>query len=81
MVKQILMWLVFAWLWWAIIFYSAALAEMFGRVGWFEKNLWWTRNGYVMVGFGVVVIGFLILFGVIPTSAPTQNLWTLGTGA
>jgi len=80
MVKQILMWLVFAWIGWAIIFYSTALAEAFGRVSWFEKNLSWTRNGYVIIWFGIVVIWFLILFGVIPTSSPVQNLGAVGTG-
>jgi hypothetical protein len=29
-----------------------------------------TRNGYVIVGFLIVIIGFLILFGVFPVSQP-----------
>ena len=57
-----------------MVFYSAILSDAFGRVAWFEKNLGSTKGGYVILGFGIMIIGFLILFGIIPTSSPTQNL-------
>lgn len=74
MAKQILIWLVFAALGAALIMYSTAIAELFGRSAWFEKNLWGTRNGYVLIWFGVVIIWFLILFGVIPTSSSVDSV-------
>jgi len=79
MLKQILVWLVVALIWAAIIYYAQPITETFGTVSWFEKNLWSTRSGYVIVWFGIIVIGFLILFGVIPTTSPTENLVSLGT--
>ena len=77
MVKQILIWLVFAALGGAMIMYSVPLSELFGRVAWFERNLWSTKNGYVLIWFGVIIIWFLILFGVIPTTSSTETLGTI----
>ena len=74
MLKQILLWLFIAWLGWMMIYYSPGLSDMFGRVSWFENNLGGTRNGYVLIWFGIIVIGFLILFGVIPTTSPINNV-------
>jgi hypothetical protein len=54
----------------AIIFYSQGVAEMFGRMDWFERNLWSTRNWYILIGFAIIVVGFLIMFGMIPLSQP-----------
>jgi len=74
MFKQIVMWLFIVWLWGVLIYFSQWVAEMFGRVDWFERNLWSTRNGYILAGFWMVVMGFLILFGVVPVSwvSPTD---------
>ena len=68
MFKQIIVWLFIAWLGGVLIYFSQWVAEMFGRVDWFERNMWSTRNGYILFGFWVIVIGFLILFGVVPIS-------------
>jgi len=74
MARQIIIGLVIAGMWWSIIYFSSYLAEVFGNIAWFDKNLWGTRNGFVVCGFGIMVIWFLIVFGVIPTSSPTDNL-------
>ncbi len=72
MVKQILVWLLVAWAWWALIYFSQGVADMFGRVDWFERNMWSTRNG-IISWFLIIIIGFLILFGVFPVSAPVTD--------
>ena len=79
MAKQIIIWLAVAGIGWSIIYFSSYLAEMFWRIEWFEKNLWGTRSGFVLFGFLIMTIGFLVLFGVIPTSSPTENLWWFTT--
>ncbi|MEI8092520.1 MAG: hypothetical protein WCG98_10625 [bacterium] len=53
------------------------MVEAFGRIPWAENKLGGTRNGYVLVGFIVIIIGMLIMFGVIPTTSPADNLPTL----
>ena len=73
--KQIIIGLVIAAMWWSVIYFSSYLADIFWNIAWFDKNLWGTRNGFVVSGFGIMVIWFLIVFGVIPTSSPTDNLW------
>ena len=74
MAKQIMIGLVIAGMGWAVIYFSSYLADIFGNIAWFDKNLWGTRNGFVICWFGIMVIWFLVLFGVIPTSSPTDNL-------
>lgn len=74
MARQIIIGLVIAGMGWSIIYFSSYLAEVFGNIAWFDKNLWGTRNGFVVCGFGTMIIWFLIVFGVIPTSSPTDNL-------
>ena len=75
MARQIIIGLFIAWMGWAIVYFSGYLADIFGNIAWFDKNLWGTRSGFVIFGFIIMIIGFLILFGVIPTSNPTENLW------
>jgi len=79
MAKQIIIGLVVAWIGWSIIYFSWFLAEMFWNIAWLEKNLWWTRNGLVIAGFTIMVIWFLVLFGMIPTSAPMDDLGGFNT--
>jgi hypothetical protein len=50
------------------------MVETFGSIPWAERHLGSTRNGYLLVGFGLMVLGMLILFGVIPTTSPSGNL-------
>jgi len=74
MARQIIIGLFIAWLGWSIVYFSGYLSDMTGNIAWFDKNLWGTKNGFVISGFVIMIIWFLILFGVIPTSSPTKNL-------
>ncbi|MFA5747681.1 MAG: hypothetical protein WC872_01050 [Candidatus Absconditabacterales bacterium] len=74
MLKQILLGLLIAGIGGGLIYFSSYLSEMFGRIPWAENNLGGTRNGYIIFGFGIIIIGFLILFGVISTSSPMTNV-------
>ena len=56
------------------MYFSASLIETFGRIDRAEQRLGGTRNGYLLVGIILIMLGVLILFGVIPTSSPTENL-------
>ncbi len=66
MLKQIFAGLFISALWATLTYFSQGVTDMFWRIDWFERNLWSTRNGFVLFGFLIIVIGFLILFGVIP---------------
>ncbi|MEI7563166.1 MAG: hypothetical protein WCJ39_05910 [bacterium] len=59
------------------MYFSASLIETFGRIDRAEQRLGGTRNGYLLVGIILIMLGVLILFGVIPLSAPAQQLPTL----
>lgn len=74
MLKQIFVGLFVAALGGLLMYFSQGVTELFWRVEWFERHMNSTRNGYVIIGFGIIVIGFLILFGVLPISQPaTEN--------
>lgn len=75
MLKQILLWLVVAGIGGIITYYSASLSDNFWRVAWFEKHLWSTRNWYVIIWFLIMIIGMLVLFWVISTTSPVNNIW------
>ncbi|MCX6822778.1 MAG: hypothetical protein NTX91_02125 [candidate division SR1 bacterium] len=79
MAKQIIIGIFVAAIGGVLIYFSNYLVEAFGRNARAENKLGGTRNGYLLVGFGLMVLGLLFLFGVIPTSSPTANLPTLGT--
>lgn len=66
MIKQIFVGLFVSLLGGSLIFFSQAVTELFWRVEWFERNIGSTRSGYVIFGFLIIVVGFLILFGVLP---------------
>lgn len=74
MAKQIIIWFFVAAIGGSLIYFSAYLVEAFGQITWAENKLWGTRNGYLLVGFSLMVIGLLILFGVIPLDSPTEGL-------
>ena len=58
------------------MYFSAILVETFGTIDRAERKLGGTRNGYLLLGCVLVVLGVLFLFGVIPSSS-TQQLPTL----
>ncbi len=49
-----------------MIVFARQLEEMFGPQEWMEKYLFGTSQGYVILGGGLVIIGWLMIFGVIP---------------
>ncbi len=76
MLKQIILWLLVAFWWACLIYYSAQLVDMIGRNAWAEKNLWWTRNALILFWFAIMIIWFSILFGMISISwSPTDIKW------
>ena len=74
MAKQIIIGIFVAAIGGVLIYFSGYMTEAFGRIARAEKNLGNTRNGYLLVGFGFMIIGLLILFGVIPTNSPATTL-------
>jgi len=66
MLKQILIGLMVSGLGGVIIFYSQGLFEAFGRMDRAEKNLGSTKTLYILMGFCMIIVGCLIMFGVIP---------------
>ncbi|MEF2175512.1 MAG: hypothetical protein V3575_03500 [Candidatus Absconditabacteria bacterium] len=65
MLQKIVLFIMFASSGSALIYYSAHLVRIVGKWRWAEINLGGTRQAYVLVGFGLILIGFLILFGVL----------------
>ncbi len=47
----------------AMIFYSSSLTKMFGRRARAENNLWGTMQGIIILGFIIIVIGIMMIFG------------------
>lgn len=66
MLKQIFVGLFVALLGGWLVFFSQGVTDLLWRIDWFERNIGSTRNWYVLFGFLIIVIGFLILFGVFP---------------
>jgi len=77
--KQLLIGLAIVGIWWAVVYFSSYIADIFGRIERFEKNLGGTRNGLMLFGFGIIIIWLLVLFWVIPTTSPTENMGSLST--
>jgi hypothetical protein len=69
MLGRIVTGLFVVWGWFALMYFSANLTEMFGSISRADQHLWSTRNGYLAFGFVVIVIGFLIMFGVANTQS------------
>jgi hypothetical protein len=76
MVKQIILGLLFVWVWLAMTYYSAQIVNVMGRSSRAEKNLWWTRNAIVLFGFWIMVLWVLFMFWVLWTSSPTDMVTT-----
>lgn len=75
MFQQIMVWLLVAWIWGVILYFSSNLTEMFGRIPRADKNLGGTKNAYVLWWFGIMLLWFLIMFGVMPIWSPTEVGW------
>ncbi len=73
MLKQIIVWIIVSWLGGVISYFSQNLVDILWRSKWAEKYVWSTRSMYVLIGFFMIVIWFLIIFGVIPLSSPIES--------
>jgi len=76
MFKQIILGLLFMWVWLAMTYYSAQIVDAMGRSDWAEKNLWWTRNAIILFSFWLMVLWILFMFGVLEMSSPTEIVVT-----
>lgn len=56
-----------------LIYYSAQLVNILGRIARAEKNLGWTRNAIVLFGFAIIVLGVLYMFGVLNMWSPLKS--------
>jgi len=74
MVAQIIVGVLVACAWGVVIYFSQNLVDIFGRIVWAENHLSGTRNAYIFWGFGIIIVGFLILFGVIPLTSPMETV-------
>ena len=43
-------------------YYARQFEKWFWPVQWAENNLWWTAQMYVLIGFGLIVLGFMTMF-------------------
>jgi hypothetical protein len=57
--------LLIAAVWGAIIYFSPRATEFFGRIQRAEEHLWGTRNAFVLLGFIVIVLWVLFMFGIV----------------
>jgi len=67
--KQILVGLLVAGIGWLLIFFSQWLVTLMWPMQRAETHMWSTRNLYIMVGFVMIILGFLMVFGVVPVSS------------
>jgi hypothetical protein len=74
MLKQIVVWLLLMWIWGALIYYSAQLANVFGRSAWADSYLWWTKNAIILVWFFLIILAVLIMFGVFTVGTPLESV-------
>ena len=50
---------------WLISYYAKQIEDWFWEIRWAEENLGWTSNLYWLVGFGLIVLGFMVMFWVV----------------
>jgi hypothetical protein len=72
--KAFLLGLVFMGVGGAMMYYSYPLKEMFGQNAWAERNLGGTRNLFLMIGFVLIIVGGLMMFGIVQVANPTESL-------
>ena len=53
----------------AIVYNSSYYIEWFGTSEWMENHLGSTRVGYILFGFLVMFVGFLLMFGLLNTGS------------
>ncbi len=62
MLANIIVWLMIVWIGVWIMYYSQTLTQLFGRVAWADKNVWWTRQFFVLMGFVVCILWMFFVF-------------------
>jgi len=67
--KQILIGIFVAGMWGLLIFFSQWLVTLMWPMPRAEAHMWSTRSLYILIGFTMIVLGFLMLFGVIPITS------------
>ena len=51
--------------WGAIIYFSSRVVEVLGRIQRAEEHLWGTRNMFILLGFVVIILWVLFMFGIV----------------
>ncbi|MCF7834725.1 hypothetical protein K9M48_01555 [Candidatus Gracilibacteria bacterium] len=72
MLKQIIIGLLLAFGGACLVYFSAQLTDIIGRIPRAEKNLGGTKNALILFGFFIIVLGFLILFGMVELGSQTD---------
>jgi hypothetical protein len=72
--KQILLGLLFMGIGGALMYWSYPIKEMFGESAWAERHIGGTRNMILLMGFGFVIVGGLVMFGVVHVANPAEEL-------
>lgn len=57
-----------------LMYFSYPIVENIWRNARAEEHLWGTRNMILLIGFWLVVVGGLFMFGVVETSAPKEEI-------
>lgn len=68
MLWQILWWLVVIGCGACLMYFANSIADIFGQSARAQKYFWGTRNATLSIGFVVMIIGFLVLFGIFTPS-------------
>jgi len=56
----------------AIVYYSSYLVDRLGRSEWMERRVGGTRVGYILFGFLIMFIGFLVMFGLLTSNSTNE---------
>jgi hypothetical protein len=72
--KQLFLGLLFIGIGGALMYRSYPIMEMFGKNDRAERNLGGTRNLIYLIGFGFMIVGGLVMFGIVRVSNPTAEL-------
>ncbi len=73
MIARILLGLVFMAIGIALMYFSYPIVEHLGRNTRAEEHLGGTRNLILFIGFGLIIVGGLFMFGMIQIGATDQD--------
>ena len=72
MFGRIILWLVIMILGAGMIYYSGNLVDIFWRSRWADEHLWGTRQMWMLIWFGLVVIGGLFMLWIVSFTNPAD---------